>query len=130
MVDVNFTCWYLNTRRLAELLGSARLIAAISTYKPWSAGSDLSEAFGLAAIKEKVLSWIMSSKPPTLARIVLDAEVTQGALFTYYGSFFCKGLSAYVATAGRKKAADLPVIHTRLPESLGEAQLKLQFDPK
>lgn len=105
--DFNLTCWYLNLRRVAELVGiDAGELGTLSSI------SDLHDQLRtlstLAYFKGRIADWMRVAQPPTLDGLILKGELRQGAFFTHYAKYTFKGLPA-VDRAMRKGGVPVPM---------------------
>lgn len=115
-VDYDLTCWYLNVRRVIELLGASNLapsLKEVSSLAPL--GDGLMRAASTAAIKDHLTAWLRQANPPTLGQLLIAGELRTGTLFTHYDRYFCKGLS---------KISEM-IRKGRRPVPLAEAYAKL-----
>ncbi|MBB5985638.1 hypothetical protein [Sphingobium lignivorans] len=82
--DFDLTCWYINQRRVAELVNSVPHIAA---------GNDhLRHLATLSAFKDLMTDWLKITKPPSLGQLLMADVLRKGSFFTFYTNFFCRGL--------------------------------------
>lgn len=80
----NLTCWYLNYRRIGELLGSEYLHNA-----PPQSTHPLGQLATEVYFKDALLSWARAQQPRTLQQLILGSEVAAGQIFTLYTRFYC-----------------------------------------
>ena len=93
-VDYDLTCWYLNQRRVLELLGALNLAADIkAVIAPTSSGDALQQNMVLSLLKDRLTEWLRAAKPPTLGQLIVTGKLQHGAFFTRYTNYYCKGLS-------------------------------------
>ena len=92
-VDYDLTCWYLNVRRVIELVGAdsvtpdIRQIAALSNID-----DALRKNFIISALKKRITDWLHTANPPTLGQLLIEDKLRTGVIFTHYDRYFCKGL--------------------------------------
>jgi hypothetical protein len=66
-VDYDLTCWYLNRRRVLELVGiEAAATAGMS--------DDMARIAERVALKNALTAWLDSAKPPTLGQLLIQSE--------------------------------------------------------
>lgn len=89
--DFDLTCWYLNLRRVAELVGTEgselRDIAAIGDMD-----DNLRVLATLSYFKDRLTAWMRSAAPPTLGELILNDTLREGAIFTHFSNYYFKGL--------------------------------------
>lgn len=82
--DFDLTCWYINQRRVAELVNSVPHITG---------GNDhLRHLATLNAFKRLMTDWLNTAKPPSLGQLLLTDTLKESSFFTLYTNFFCRGL--------------------------------------
>ncbi len=105
--DFDLTCWYLNVRRVAELVGveaaDLRSLATIS-----EVNEQLQKLGVLSHFKDRITTWVRAAKPPTLGELVLAKKLQTNAIFTHYSNYYFKGLSK-VGRALDKNSAKVPM---------------------
>lgn len=108
-VDYDLTCWYLNVRRVIELLGVSNVV---SDLKQVASLSGLDDGFvrtaTTSALKDYITAWLRQVKPPTLGQLLLTGGPQPGTLFTHYDRYFCKGLRE-ISEAVRKGLHPIPL---------------------
>lgn len=100
----DLSCWYINVRRLAELLGAAG-VRDVETPP-----SVVERARSLAYTKDRVLEWLASSGTSTIGQLIVADRLKLGAVVTHFSNFYCKGLKRW-----RRSSSDTPAPHP-LPE--------------
>jgi hypothetical protein len=101
MVDipVDLTCWYLNSRRVMELVG---IDAVTARRRPVNRFDEhLRQTAQLVAQEDALVDWLNRAKPPTLGQLLTKGELAPGKIFTHYSNFFFRGLSAVGAALRR-----------------------------
>lgn len=92
-VDYDLTCWYLNQRRVIELLGALNLAADIKAIRASTSGDDaLQQSMVLSLLKDHLTNWLRAANPPTLGQLIVTGKLKNGAVFTHYTNYWCKGL--------------------------------------
>lgn len=92
--DVDLTCWYINQRRIVELLGHIDFLDLTSHGKGAHQGEHLRRLYELAAFKNATTDWIRKTKTPTLGQLVMSGQLRHGVHFTHFGSWHFKGSGA------------------------------------
>lgn len=108
--NYDLTCWYLNIRRVLELIGAEGAAADLSKLDSLSQLGDVSRQIGLlVTLKNRLTVWLHENKPPTLGQLLVENRLKPGVLFTHYDQYFCKGLpqvSAAIDKGRRPPAAE------------------------
>ena len=91
-VDFDLTCWYINQRRVLELVGVDALSGQLRAVGELSQNEHLLKLGELAAFKDAITLWLRNQKPRTLGQILIAQEPRPGLIFTHYTNWFCKGL--------------------------------------
>ena len=131
-LDYDLTCWYLNLRRVAELVGNL----AIGHYLgPNKSISDVGEMYAkltiLSAGKDAIVEWLRVNKPPTLGQLIMSDSVSPGRVFTHYSNFFCKGLTNHhEAKSPKAESLHLPEIYSKLDDLLLNSRLSIRYYPE
>lgn len=63
-------------------------------------------------VTEGVIEWLKEYAPPTLGQLILEDKLTPGTVFTHFGTFRCRGMSAYLQ--GQRQ--ELPEMYLDLDE--------------
>lgn len=93
-VDYDLTCWYLNARRVMEIVGA-------KTVAPYLAGAEslaqvddnLRKNWIISGLKDALTDWLRSARPPTLGQLLIADSLKPNLLFTHYTNYFFRGLS-------------------------------------
>lgn len=124
----DLSCWYINFRRLMEVFGPL---------PDFDDTANISRADNLLQIKRMVLAKNLTidrlhkQPPPTFGKLAATGRVSPGAVFTYHGKFFCKGLSAFEQSQTRGKlTSSLPYIYTNFPDSDSKRRLSVTYHPE
>jgi len=130
-LDYDLTCWYLNLRRVAELVGNSALSNYFILNKPIKDYQYIHANLVLSASKDAVVEWLRVNKPPTLGQLILADNVTSGRIFTHYSDFYCKGLTKYQkAKNSNADSVPLPKIYSKLDHLLPGARLNINYYPE
>lgn len=113
--DFDLTCWYINKRRVMELVGSA--LSADVAMLGQGRNDQLVEIAVQVALKDSVTRWLKQTNPPTLGQLLLKGKLQEDTLFTHYSNFFCKGLMKVGEALYKGKT----------PVPMAEAYSKLDF---
>lgn len=90
----DLTCWYLNIRRVLELIGTDGVAPDLQQLRALSRLDDQMRRIGLlATLKNRITEWLHLHNPPTLGQLLVEDRLKPGALFTHYDRYFCKGLT-------------------------------------
>ena len=117
--DYDLTSWYLNLRRVAELVGTNVLVLPPSINAVDRVDNHMHKVALLAQAKDALVAYLRAAKIPTLGQLILTNKLKPGQLFTHYGAYYCKGV-----TNTKNKNAEL---HTRLIPILPAARLRIPF---
>ena len=113
-IDYNLTCWYVNKRRVLELVGFETLSSDLRAAHSLGLDEQLRKLAELAVFKDAVTSWLRSNKPPTLGQILVQQQPCSGMIFTHYTNWFCKGLSDVERAIKRGKTPPLALAYAKL----------------
>jgi hypothetical protein len=91
-LDYDLTCWYLNARRVIELVGLNSIAPDFRTLDTLGEiGDQLHKAMAMAVLKDAITQWLRYTKPPTLGQLLIHGNLRPNNLFTHYSTYFCKG---------------------------------------
>lgn len=108
LVDYDLTCWYLNQRRVIELVGADSVLPRLGG-RPGHGGDEyLQRLAALSYLKDAVADWLRTTNPPTLGQLLLKDTLAPNTLFTLYTNLFCRGLPK-VRDALEKGKTPVPV---------------------
>jgi len=126
-VDYDLTCWYLNVRRVIELLGASNVVPDLKEVVSLAGlGEGLQRTVTTSALKDRITAWLRQVNPPTLGQLLLEGELRPGTLFTHYDRYFCKGLSQ-VSEAIQKGRHPVPLAEAYAKLDTFVPGLKLSF---
>lgn len=128
---LTITAWYLNTKRVCQLINSKQLIQHLSTLGNFTgpAFAFSSEGIAQSAIKQELEAWLHKNTIPSLGELIVKNQpIKNGTLFTIYQDFYGKGLSKYnnVNSIPRNAVAEL---HNKLKYS-ENTRLRILYSPK
>jgi hypothetical protein len=128
-VDYDLTCWYLNARRVIELIRVNSISADLQNIASLDAIDDaMRKNVTLSILKDGVTRWLRATNPPTLGQLLISNELRPGSLFTFYTNYFFKGLSK-VSEALRKGKTTIPMAegYAKLDEFRANGRIQFQF---
>jgi hypothetical protein len=123
--NLDLTCWYLNIRRLIELVGAEELGARLSVIDRLPSSDHLTKLAGLSAVKDALLLWLEQVKPPTLGQLVLSGQLQVGQIFTSYGTWYFKNSSD---VRGDSSVADMALAYTKLDNIEPGLKVQCRYD--
>jgi hypothetical protein len=128
-VDYDLTCWYLNLRRVIELVGAEPFAPYLSAGHSLSQGGDqLHKLAALSTAKNALVEWFRSANPPTLGQLLASGELSNGSIFTHYASFYCKGLPAVRAALEKgKSSVPMAEAYAKLDDLKAGCRLSARF---
>lgn len=107
-LDYDLTCWYLNVRRVMELVGVHSILPDLKTIAAIGEVADpLRKNALLIILKDNLVQWLRQNNPPTLGQLLIQDSLRPNALFTHYSNYFCRG-SRQVSEALRKGKPFVP----------------------
>ncbi len=105
--DYDLTCWYLNRRRVIELVGAATIAPRLQAVERMGGHPHLQDIAVEGVLKDAVTEWLSATRPPTLGELVVSDALGPGRIFTHYSNWFFKGLPQ-VARAQARGVTPLP----------------------
>src|SRR4051812_13119497 len=88
--DSRMTGLYIHVQRLTELLGRMPPSHLAST------SDTIQKGLFYGRVTESVIEWLTEYTPPTLGQLILQDKLRPGNVFTHFGTFRCRGMSAYL----------------------------------
>jgi hypothetical protein len=80
--DYDLTCWYLNVRRVMELLGAESVAADLRNLGALVDLNDQARKLGLlVTLKDGLTRWLKGSNPPTLGQLIVEERLRPDILF-------------------------------------------------
>lgn len=122
-VDYDLTCWYLNQRRVLELVGADSVAPWLSGMGSLNAETDpLWRMARLSVLKDALVDWMRSASPPTLGQLLITDTLKTHSLFTLYSNFHCRGLAFSRAKRELKQLRAVPerAVKGAFAEIIGE----------
>ena len=91
-VDYDLTFWYLNQRRVIELVGAASVLPLMGAGRAYGGDDHLQRLAALSSLKDSLVDWLRATNPPTLGQLLIKDTLAPNILFTLYTNLFCRGL--------------------------------------
>lgn len=104
--DFDLTAWYLNRRRVIELIGAENISPLLDRAGRMGGNEHLQELAIGGVFKDAITGWLGDAKPPTLGELIIGDKVAPGQVFTLYTNWFFKGLSEVYKA--EKRGSPLP----------------------
>lgn len=125
-VPFDLTCWYLNARRIAELVGME-----VVTGNRVATSDQMQRLSDLDALRRSIVDWIGGSGVQPLEKLVMQEELVEGRVFTLNTNFFFKGLSAVGGPHAHFGAkVKLPSGYAKLDYLKDDLKLTFDFHPE
>lgn len=124
----NLTCWYINQRRLMELVGPAALAQRLDGYQ--NLGEHQRTLATFAAYKSLAIDCIKSKAVEPLGTSLLREQVIEGCLFTHYSQFWFKGLSKLHPDAKNRRQKGIASGYAKLDDFEPALRLEFSFHPE
>ncbi len=131
--DFDLQCWYINEKRVMELMGSARVREKIGDFQAASEIEDLPIRRWTYDVffKDEISRWLRSHGVETLGQQLISNSLSIGNLFTAYQRFFGKGLTEWrMKQISGKRPAKLPEIHARLTQFESQLEFRMPYSPE
>jgi len=75
VVDYDLTCWYLNARRVIELVGINSVAPNLKAIAAISQIDGLAKIAVVGALKDAVTQWLHQCNPSTLGQLLLKGSL-------------------------------------------------------
>lgn len=126
-VDYDLTCWYIDQRRLLELLDSAVVLPLLAQTARLP-GTQLQSNAQLGIFKQQITSWLRTRNPPTLGKLLLSGTLRENSIFTHYTNFFLRGFKGARPTSN-EASASMPMAeaYAKLDEFQPDGRLEFKF---
>jgi hypothetical protein len=124
------TPWYLNVRRIADLIGSPEIHAAVLNISHLSGGRVYAPS--LAPLTNNMVLWLRKQRIMPFEQLLLQEEAKVGQLFTAFRDFYCRGLPAWRRYSGKSGGPrpERPQISARYDFNAEPLHLTIPFDPE
>ena len=123
-VPFDLTCWYLNQRRIIELVGNSSLSKHASGN--FDSNDHLAVLRQMQVVKDAAVDWMKLANPNSLGMMLAENTLATGKIFTHYDKFGFKGLGRYEEAKAKGRNAPVPHAYSKL-EAYGE-NLRLEID--
>ena len=122
-VPFDLTCWYLNARRISELVGM-EVIAGNEV----ATSDQMRRLAGLDALRRSAIHWMTTNAPEPVEKLIVEEALREGCVVTLHTNFFFKGLSKFDASGSR--TAPLPSAYAKLDNIQPGLKLTFDFQPE
>ena len=127
-LDYDLTCWYLNARRVIELVGHNSIT---SDLRSLSALGDIDEPLRknvvLAILKDAITKWLQGNNPPTLGQLLIKGSLSPNLIFTHYSHYYCKGLPQVTAALSDGSTIPVAEAYSKLDEFADGQRVTFRF---
>lgn len=127
-VPYDLTCWYLNDRRIMELVGPGALDCG-GGGSP-SRDPHLDRLRRLRDLKDAAIDWMQAAKPSPLGVLLTTGAADAGRVFTHLGLFGFKGLNKYDAARQSGRSAPVPVAYSKLDPWMPNGKVTCDYYPE
>jgi hypothetical protein len=124
-IPLDLTCWYLNSRRVMELVGADALANRLRVISGMD--GQLRKNAELAIQKDAVTEWLQTTNPSPLGKLIAENRLKEGTVFTHYTNFFFKGLSSVQSAITKSKPVPMAGGYAKLEGWLSDAKLTFKF---
>lgn len=124
----NLTCWYINQRRLMELVGPAAVAQRLDGYQYLEEYQRTLAT--LAGFKSLAIDYIKSQGVEPLGTSVLNQKAVEGCMFTHYSQFWFKGLSKLHPDSKNRKQNGTASGYAKLDDFEPALRLEFNFHPE
>ena len=117
----NLTCWYLNNRRINELLG----LPSIPT-----ASQEIDQMQEIRVRSKQInalIAWMRQSQIEPLEKQILEERLEVGSFFTHHTNFFFKGLSEVMEAINKNKTVNPAIGYAKLDHWKKGARVTFDF---
>lgn len=124
-IPFDLTCWYLNSRRVLELVGAESVYGKLAAVT--NLDGQLRKNAELQIQKNALTDWLRATNPPTLGKLIVEAKLKEGCLFTHYSNFFFRGLPRVSAAIERGKDAPLAQAYSKIKDWCPDGRVAFAF---
>lgn len=124
----NLTCWYINQRRVMELVGPEFVAQRLEGLQHLD---DHQRKLAILAIyKTLAVNYIRTQAVESLGKQLLGQNALEGRLFTHYSNFWFKGLSKLHPDAKRRQQNGTASGYAKLDAFEINLRLEFSFHPE
>ena len=127
-VPYDLTCWYLNDRRIIELIGAGA--PDVRGVRSQSGDAHLYRLWRLQALKDGVIDWMRTAKPSPLGVLLTTGTADVGKVFTHLGLFGFRGLSRYDSARRSGRSAPIPIAYSKLEPWIPDGKVTSDLYPE
>ena len=125
-IPIDLTCWFLNSRRVMELVTANYLWPRLVHVT--GLADDMRRYAELEIQTKAVVQWLKLTNPPTLGALLATGRAQEGSIFTHHANFTFSGLprvSNYLHTG--KRPVPLARGTTKLDDWMPGCKLAFSF---
>ncbi len=122
-VPFDLTCWYLNARRIAELVGMEIVAGNVV-----ATSDQMQRLAELDALRRSAIQWIAANAPEPVEKLIVEEALREGSVVTLHSNFFFKGLSAF--DPDNPQTGPLPSAYAKLDQLKPELRLTFDYHPE
>jgi hypothetical protein len=124
-IPFDLTCWYLNSRRVLELVGGEAVYGRLAAVA--NLHGQLRKNAELQIQKDALTDWLRTTNPPPLGKLIVEAKLKEGALFTHYSNFFFRGLPGVRAAIRKGNDAPLAEAYSKVKNWSSDGRVVFKF---
>jgi hypothetical protein len=125
--DFDLTTWYLNKRRVIELVGAETISPVLDRVRRMGGNEHLRDLTISGVFKDTITDWLDAAKPPTLGELIIGDKVAPGQAFTLYTNWFFKGLSDIYKAKQKGKPPPPALAYAKLDAFKDGARVECRF---
>jgi hypothetical protein len=100
--DFDLTCWYMNQRRVIELLDTDAIAMRLQPWGHLPSDHAIRRSAEIAILKNALQALLRQANIPTLGQLLTSGTHLQNELFTYYTNFYFRAVKETPAFAYAK----------------------------
>ena len=127
-IPLNLSCWYLNTRRIGELVGVENLLPHRSQLE--GRPEHIQKLIYQKVQKDAVVAWMNNCRPPSLEKMIIEGDLAVGEVFTHHSNFFFKGLSKVLAASQSGKSSGMAEGYSKIDHWRPKGRVSFPFHPE
>ena len=124
-IPFDLTCWYLNSRRVLELVGAESVYGKLAAVT--NLDGQLRKIAELQIQKNALTDWLRATNPPTLGKLIVENKLKDGCLFTHYSNYFFRGLPRVRDALDRGKDVPLAEAYSKIRNWQADGRLEFKF---